>query len=351
VYISPTLLYALMACITAVLVFLAVLTSLWSLLRIQRERREARLLAELRPRLLEVIELDEGASMAVSRRERPVLIALAHGLLPSLRGAERTRLEELLEELGVVNQALLELHARSATRRMRAAELVGRAGVARALPELMRLLHDRDADVRRSAARALGLIGDTNAAYALMETIDARSVSLNTSTMALMRMGREVNAPLAHGLAFGTVTLRATCAELLGLRLAISALDVLTTAARTDPALEVRIRAIRALGNVGAPTSVDVLAEAMAADQPAPVRAVATRALGRIGGPRTLSLLRRALDAPEHMIASNAARELAHSGPEGEELLIAAASQTATRTAEYAQEGLSFIELARAGRR
>jgi HEAT repeat protein len=218
------------------------------------------------------------------------------------------------------------------------------------VPELVRLLDDRDADVRRSAARALGLIGDAGAAYALLHTIDARTVPLNTTTMALLRVGREANRALADGLAFGSVMVRATCAELLGLRLAISALAELTTAAQSDPALEVRIRAIRALGSIGAPSSVDALVGAMEAGQPGPVRAVATRALGRIGGPRTISLLRDALDAPEHMVAANAARALATAGDAGEHVLATVACDATTSAKQYAEEGLSIIALARAGR-
>jgi HEAT repeat protein len=144
---------------------------------------------------------------------------------------------------------------------------------------------------------------------------------------------------------------RAICAELLGLLVAISATSALATAACSDPSLEVRIRACRALGSIGAPSSLDALADSVGRDQPAALRAVATRAIGRLGGPRTISLLRDALHAPEHIVASNAARALATLGDDGEHVLTKAARDGADPTAGYAREGLSHIELQRAARR
>jgi HEAT repeat protein len=165
--------------------------------------------------------------------------------------------------------------------------------------------------------------------------------------MALLRMPRDANAVLIEGLESGGDTVRATCAELLGLRSAISAVPALSAALERDPALEVRIRAARALGVIGAPSSVDALALAMRREQPVPLRAVATRALGAIGGVRTVGLLRDALDAPEHIIAINAARALAAAGDEGEQALRHAEQTGSGRRRDYAREGLSHIALRR----
>jgi HEAT repeat protein len=235
-------------------------------------------------------------------------------------------------------------------RRARAADLLGRASVPRAVPELIRLLEDRDGDVRQTAARALGLIGNPAAVPALLETIEPRTVPLNTSTMAILRMDRGARAPLIDGLLSESQLVRAICAELLGRLGAVSALPELTNVVLSDPALEVRIRAARALGMIGAPSAVDALAAAMRSHEPAPLRAVATRALGRIGGRRTIALLRGALGAPEHVVAMNAAQALAAIGDEGEEVLAQVLLEGPTSRADYAREGLSQVELSRSRR-
>jgi HEAT repeat protein len=250
----------------------------------------------------------------------------------------------------VIDVALRDLHARTAVRRARAADLLGLAQVTRAVPALVRLLEDRDEDVRRTAARALGHTDDGTSVPPLLRTIERRTVPLNTTTMALLRMGPEAVAPLLDGLRVGTVPVRAVCAELLGLRGSVAALQALTAALGSGEALEVRIRAARALGRIGAPSSVDPLADVIRRDEPAPLRAVAARALGQIGGPRTVTLLREALDAPEHMVSMNAARALASAGEEGAKALASASRDRASRRGDYAREGLSYITLQDAAR-
>jgi HEAT repeat protein len=349
--VSPRLLYILSFIIVANLIMLALLTTFMNTRRKWSDRRSAKLVAAVRPQFLAALDGGPSPQVGSRRRDRRTFIALATTLLPTIRGSERVRLAELLEESGLVDTALLDLHSRSAVRRARAAELLGRAAVTSSVPELISLLSDRDGDVRRTAARALGLIGDARAVPALLQSIDKRSVPLNTTTMALVRMGRDARGPLLHWMQYGSDQVRAVCAELLGLLVAIPAAPALATAACSDPALEVRIRACRALGSIGAPGSLDALTNAVRQDQPAALRAVATRAIGRLGGPRSISLLRDALHAPEHIVASNAARALATLGDDGERVLTKAAHDGAEPTARYAREGLSQIELQRTERR
>jgi HEAT repeat protein len=345
VIISPALLYLSMLVIGVALLCLAALTSFLNVRRTVQDRRSMRRLAVFRPKVLAALEDESAAPIDLTPGERAAFITLARNLLPTLRGSERVRLTDLLEECHVIDVALRDLHARTAVRRARAADLLGLAGVTRAAPALVTLLEDRDEDVRRTAARALGYVDDATSVPALLQTIEKRTVPLNTTTMALLRMGPEALAPLLDGLREGTVPVRAVCAELLGLRGSVAALQALTTALGPSEALEVRIRAARALGRIGAPSSVDPLAHAMRSDEPTPLRAVAARALGQVGGPRTVTLLRDALDAPEHMVSMNAARALASAGEEGAKALVRASNDRAARRGEYAREGLSVITL------
>jgi HEAT repeat protein len=344
--ISPHLVFDLMFVVASALAALGILTTVVNLRRAWLDRRAATRLPALRTQLLAALDGDDSRFVSSIRREDATFTALVRSLLPTVRGAERERLSEILEGTGVVNAALRDLHSRSAVRRARAGDLLGLASINRAVPELMRLLRDRDVDVRRTAARALGFIGDAAAVPALLATVDAaRSVPYNTTTMALLRMGSDAHEPLIEGLRAGSQKARAVCAEILGLRGSVAALPALTAAIHPWESLEVRIRAARALGRIGVPGSVDALAALMRSEEPLPLRAVTTRALGQIGGRRTVTLLRDALDAPEHIVALNAARALASSGDDGADILIRFGHELTSRRGAYAREGLSYLAL------
>jgi hypothetical protein len=349
--LSQTIVFDSMAAVAVVLLLLGLLTTAMNVRRGRRDRRMTKRLALLRPKLLAALDGDTEDILGPRRSDRAAFILLTRSLLPTLRGSDRERLTELLEQTGVIETAVADLGSRTAVRRARAADLLGVASIARCVPELICLLDDRDADVRRTAARALGFIGNAAATRPLLDHIEgSRPVPLNTITMALLRLDRNALEPLIDGLREGGLQVRAVCAELLGLRGSIAALPQLVAALGPREALEVRLRAARALGRIGAPSAVDPLADAMRGDQPVALRAVATRALGEIGGPRTVSLLRAALDAPEHVVAMNAARALAGIGDAGTEVLAHAARETTSMRGAYAREGLSQHELATAGR-
>jgi hypothetical protein len=325
---------------------LAVVTWGVNIRRAYLGRQRAKTRAELLPRFLAAIDGADVPRNEFTRREYETFIDLACGMLPTLRGEESETLIRVLDEWGIIESALLDLHHRSPYRRAGAAEVLGIARVQRAVPELVRLLQDRDPDVRRTAARSLGLIGDAAAVAPLLRTIGApRSVPLNTTTMALLRMDVDALEPLLKGLRSAPDPGRSVCAELLGLRGSIAALPALTHALEFDDVLEVRIRAARALGRIGAASSVDVLAATMSQNEPAALRAVVVRALGEIGGRRTVALLNRALDAPEHIVQSNAARALAAAGDDGVEALTRASHEPTGLRGAYAREALSYVAL------
>lgn len=337
-----------MVAIAIALALLGVFTTFLNLRRKWSTARSEKRLAILRPALLAALDGDPGGQVRWKGRELSAFVALTLRMLPTLRGADRRSLTEMLETAGVVDAALRDLHARSAVRRARAADLLGVASVDRSVSALVALLDDPDADVRRTAARALGLIGDAAAVRPLLATIDRRrSVPLNTITMALLRMGPDGLDPLIEGLATGSPGTRALCAEMLGVRGSVGALPQLTASLGPREPLELRIRAARALGRIGAPGSADALVEVIRESEPVALRAVATRALGQIGGDRTVSVLRDALNAPEHVVASNAARALSTAGPAGAHVL-AGIGREDTRRGAYAREGLAYLSLATA---
>jgi HEAT repeat protein len=334
--------------IVGALVIMGLLTTTAKIARGIEERRLARLTAHLRPQLLTAI-YDADADVAISKgaRDIPVIISLVRSLLPAMRGGDRDRLVELLEQQRIVDIALRDAYSRWAVRRARAADLLGIAGVERGVSQLRFLLLDRDADVRRTAARALGLVSVADAIPDLLASLDARRrVPLNTVTMAIIRIGPAGAARLLDGLRRGSPRARAVCAEMLGLQGTMGAVPALTEALQNDPVLEVRIRAARALGRIGAPSSVDALAEVMRPDEPAPLRAVAARALGNIGGVRPISLLRNAVESEEHIVRQNAAHALAAIGEPGRDFLDLLGRGRPNRRTIYAREALSAADLA-----
>jgi HEAT repeat protein len=338
--ITSLVLVVVMIVIAAALTIMGLVTSLSKLARARNDRRQERRYQELRPRLLEAID-DPGVRLNLSPRDEKALIAITRNLLLALRGDDRAAVVDVLEREGVVNVAVRQTHARSAVRRARAVELLGAAGVERAAPRLRQLLQDSDRDVRRCAARSLGLIGHPGAIPDLLRIIDEGRIPLNTVTMAIARIGPIGVGALVDACSYGSPLVRATCAELLGLNGTTHALRTLTTLLRNDDDLEVRIRAARALGRIGAPTSVDPLAEALRESEPAALRAVAAKALGNIGGVRTISVLRDALNAPQLMVARNAAHALAAVGPAAHDTLELAARGRANSRSSYAREALS----------
>jgi HEAT repeat protein len=316
--------------ISGLLALLSLATALRKSLRAAQERRHARLEAALRPRLLALLAQDDPDPAAFELRGRAAgrsLDALATGLLRKLRGEDRRVLTALLESTGEIDRARRDTRRTGPVRRARAAELLGAAGVADALPDLTRLLRDRDPDVRAAAARALGKLGRPEAVPSLLATLgDERSVPAGVVSMALLHLGPACAPALREGLDLSNGPhVRALAAELLGRLGAIEATDRLIEAVDLDPAPEVRAAAARALGRAGVPRAAAPLERALGSDPAAEVRRAAAWALGELGGGHSLDGLAIALGSGDHALARQAAHSLLSCGPGGLSLLERAA--------------------------
>lgn len=256
--------------------------------RIVGQRRNARLVAEVRPAVLAAID-EDGASLDLTGRRTKVAEAIAISLLPKLRGADRDALTEMLDASGVIHHAIGGLGSRSAARRQRSAELLGNAGFAAAEHELVRLLDDRDADVRIVAARALGRLGRQSSVDELFRALSERRVPANTASMAVLRIGA-IGAPSIVSASQSAVPLvRSTAVELagsLGLMEARSAIELLLD--DDDPT--VRTSAAKALGRLSMPSSAAPLIDRLSRALELPVHrsdddflVALVEALGRIG--------------------------------------------------------------------
>ena len=300
-------------------------------LRTLRQRRLARLVAEVRPIVL--MALDDGAlSPELSRRRTPIVEMIATALLPNLRGEDRTALARLLAERGIVDRAVEGLRSRSSVRRRRSAEMLGAAGYVDAEPDIVRLLDDRDAEVRSTAARALGRIGCARSVGALFRALEDRRVPANTASMAVLRIGPSGAGAIRTALDSSSPNVRSTAAELAG---SLGLLDVRRAieAMLDDEHRSVRVSTARALGRLSMPSSCAPLVarlervpadHADRADEEFAVAAVA--ALGRIGHRSAIPVLEASLTG-RHRLSSAAAEALAGMGERRSRTSMAARSR------------------------
>jgi len=305
--------------LTALLVVLLVLTAARKALRSAADRRRERLEALVRPALLQYLAAEDPdpAQLDVTGRGAGhELDMLAAGLLPKLRGEDRDALTRVLSDRGTIARARRRTRRPGAVRRARAAELLGAAGDAEALPDLRRLLVDKNADVRSAAARALGKLGDTEAVPSLLEVLDGpRTVPAGVVTMALLHMGPGASVALRVGLEPARpAPVRQVAAELLGRLGATEATDDLIHMVGADPDLQTRMAAAGALGRLGLPRAIEPLVAVLSPGEPAPLREIAASALGTIGGPAAIDALDETLRGAEHGLARRCAEALVGCG-------------------------------------
>lgn len=297
-----------------------------------RQARRRRLAAPARRALLALTAGDEDTAALTTelvtldeptwRTVEPTAIAL----LSKVRGEAYPILVSLLERRGLPDRAALDLRSRSAARRATAAEVLGNVGHRQSVTALTALLGDPDPDVRTVAARALGRIGDPDSALPLLRSLAGRRpVPPPTVAQAVMRFGPAAQGALETALGHEHELVRATAVELLGLVGAISSAARVERALRSDPSVEVRVRAATALGRLGPRSALPPLLSAVEPGRPAALRAAATRALGEIGATAATPALAVLLGDPEHPVAHHAAYALLRLGGAGRAVLVDAA--------------------------
>src|SRR5690349_12520323 len=195
---APVGIVAALAAVAALLVVLSLATAVQRASGMRRDRRRVELETEAKRQLLTVLADEAHVLPAAQSR---TIERVAAPLLTKLRGEDRAELVALLERSGVLERARAQLTARGAVRRARAAELLGAASDARALPNLVRLLDDHRQELRIVAARALGKLG-APAVEPLLAALDARRpIPAGIVTMALVHVGPDAAPALTEALA------------------------------------------------------------------------------------------------------------------------------------------------------
>jgi HEAT repeat protein len=312
-------------------------------------RREAEL-AEIRPVLMSYLASWEDGDARVladvlirHRSTKATFEELIAGLLPKLRGADRSALVDIMRRRGTIERACKRTGSRRWMRRGLAAELLGAAGTTEGAPHVATLLHDRNRQVRLAAVRALGRIGGPDAATALIEHLDESGgrIPPHPITMALMRIGADATQPLLGALETGSAGVQTIAAEVLGVLGLIPATTPLERRLASDPDPGVRVAAARALGRLGMPSSMPGLVHALQNERHVEVLATVATALGQMAAHEAIPTLERAIADAEPAVRIAAAAALLQMGEPGTGLLRSLAQRNEPG-ADAAREVLAY---------
>lgn len=257
---------------------------------------------------------------------RTVMLKVALEALADLRGSERARLVQLLEQCGFVAEARSGLRARRRTLRLRAAETLAVISARTAVPALTAGLADRDALVRTACARTLAEVGGDDVIPAVLATAERDlAVAPGPAAAVVLAIGASRPSALAPLLGGGRPAgPRAVAIAVAGaLRLAQHAPLLQACLADGD---QIAAAAARGLGLIGEARSVAALA-CMAADEDREpfARTAAAVALGMIGDVSALPVLQAQLAAADWSLRAAAAEALAGLGEPGAAALRRAA--------------------------
>ncbi|MGN6752210.1 MAG: HEAT repeat domain-containing protein [Intrasporangium sp.] len=322
------------------------------LARITGERREERLLAPLRPTLIQVAagEDDEGLAVRdLAGTTGPTAMALDRRiirLLTKVRGAPAEQLVEVLRTHGAVHRAGRELTHRAPVRRAQAAQVLGLTGCADAREALEAALQDRFVEVRDAAAYALGLIGDPRSAGPILAAVggvtDRRGAPLGlpagAAAEALHGMGIAISPELRTALDDPHPRTRTVAAFLIGGGSFTSGLPRLRELLQSDPDVTVRSMAASAIGRLGRPEDVPALAAHTAETEPASLRRACVAALAELGQRTALPVLAGLVSDPDPRVGEQAATALIGLGRDGIAALEPLQHVPATRSATLVAE-------------
>ncbi len=270
--------------------------------------------------------------------ERAALLHAALEALADLRGSERTRLVELLDQLGYARQAISELADRRPAVRRRAAETLAAMASPAAVPALTAGLADRDLLVRATCARVLADIGGEES-VPLVAAAAGRDVLVAPGAAAavVLALGQRRPAALAPLLDPGAPPeLRAIAITIVGgLRLVQHAPALQEALGDSDT---IAASAARGLGMIGESQATRALARLALDEQRSPsARADAVTALGSIGDRAEIHVLERLIAGADWPVQAAAARALARLGPPGLAALHRAARSSQPQVRELAE--------------
>jgi HEAT repeat protein len=258
----------------------------------------------------------------LSEADRQVLLGFCIGMPPRLDRDATERIRGVLCQSGLLEREVARLRRRSPAQRAEACRILGRLGQSDAIPVLLERLRDADSMVRRQAIGALADLGAVEALGPVAEAIDASADWSNLlAIMALARMGpassRQVGALLAGSRSPGMTKALLQVTGQLGVAADPAAVRAL--ASHPDP--EIRVEAVRTLGNIAPDAESVTVCLAAMDDSEWPVRALAACSLGRLRDGRAIPRLERAMGDTAYWVRHHAAEAMAGLGEAGETAL------------------------------
>ncbi|MEA2703787.1 MAG: hypothetical protein QOD63_1732 [Actinomycetota bacterium] len=254
---------------------------------------------------------------ALVASDGPILEAKARRLLAGLTGEDRETLARLLESRGAVAAARRQCRSHRAESRSAACQLLGDAGSAFAVLDLVPLLDDRSLAVRLDAAKALGRLGQPSAVAPLLGAVKGRHpIPVDVVADAVEQIRECPVSLLRQCILDPSASTRAVGAEILGRLHVLEAIGDLIDVLEGDPVPHVRVRAARALGRLESPRAIKPLLACLESGSPS-LRAETASALGRLGSPAAIPELRMTLLGPSARMSELAGQALAAIVPQG----------------------------------
>jgi HEAT repeat protein len=286
----------------------------------RRRRQEGR----FRPGIeLSIAEYLAGAAGVVANpangRERAVMLGVALEALADLRGAERERLVQLLEQFGYVNDAMSGLAARRRGLRRKAAQMLTAFATASAAPALTAGLADRDVFVRTDCARTLARVGGDDAIPAIIAAVK-RDILVAPGAVASVVLALGISRPsaLAPLLSSDVATEVRTLAVAVAGRLRLSQHAALLRACLREGDGDLAAAAASGVGLIGDGLSVGALMDLARDDRRTVLaRTAAITALGSIGEATAVPVLESQLGAGDWSLTAAVVQALSQLGGPG----------------------------------
>jgi HEAT repeats len=344
--ITTTTLLGLIVAGAVLAVVLLGVTAARQVLRDVSEHRRERFNARVRPRLLRAVKSHRIPPDVIHARGQSgrAVDRVTYKYLAQVRGDAHDLLAEVLSRRGNAARTVRAASRWRGHSRSRAAERLGLIASPDAVWRLEQLLRDdRSLRVRIVAAQALGEVGTPGAAASLLRSLDgpeSGGVPEGIVASALLALGTSAIPALRHAArAPQNVTRQAMAVDLVGLLKDLSSWESVAGAVRSpDP--QVRLSAVRALGQLGMRQATDILISCLASGEEPGVRSAAAWGLGRIRDPKSAMALKGCLGDTEYAVAHNAAQALAALGVSGGQVLTQMAAGDGT-AATHALEALA----------
>jgi hypothetical protein len=305
-------------------VVIAVLTAIGvarHLETVRDARRREHVRIELEPVFSRFLETEDSGGLAeqlrpaflhMDKAHRPVAALLAIDVMREASPDQRERLRHGLEESGIVELGERGTRRFSPWRRALACEALGKMGAKRSVPALIARLADRRPEVRIAAVRALGEMRAEEAVPALSNMfLERRGAPIDIVNKALRKIGSEAAPAFERGIASNDPVVRvSSCFGLSGLGGAYgTAAYSLAQVLASDPEPRVRAAAAGALGIVGGGNAPAELISATT-DPDVNVRRNAVKALASFDDPATGEKLDECTEDDDRETAIRAAEAL-----------------------------------------